>query len=181
MNEHEITRIAEAMNRLRPDWPVASLRTLLNGPDLRDRPRRDVTVALAWVACEAATHTPARVLNAGPWWKAAAIEGAASNRDNPDKAHRCSVCSLSFERCRQVWSDDHDYESAAADHKRSPDAQRAIVQDMKARLELTKPPPPPREHKADPRVAAARAALPDPIPANQPTAEVGTTTKEADA
>ncbi len=52
MNDHEIERIAAAMNMLRPDWPKAQLKTLLKDERITDRPRRDVSVALAWVACE---------------------------------------------------------------------------------------------------------------------------------
>ena len=75
MNENEIDRIAAMGNVLRPDWPLASLRTLLTKHELKVRPRRDVAVALAWIACESATKTPARILEAGPWWIAANAEG----------------------------------------------------------------------------------------------------------
>lgn len=91
MNEHEIDRIASAMNQLRPDWPTKSLRTLLSKPELASRARRDVTVALAWVACETASHTPARVLENGPWWKAAGVTGELTNRHaTPESA--CHTC-----------------------------------------------------------------------------------------
>ena len=75
MNENEIERLAAMGNSLRPDWPLASLKTLLTKHELARRPRRDVAVALAWVACESATKTPARILEAGPWWLAANAEG----------------------------------------------------------------------------------------------------------
>jgi hypothetical protein len=91
MNEHEIERIAAAMNQLRPDWPVKSLRTLLSKPQLANRARRDVTVALAWVACEKDTATPARVLEAGPWWKAAGVEGTLVSR-HPRPEDACGTC-----------------------------------------------------------------------------------------
>ena len=80
MNDHEKDRIAAALNQARPDWPIKSIRTMLDRPQLSDRPRRDVFVALAWIACEPGTATPARVIEAGPWWKAAAAEGALVNR-----------------------------------------------------------------------------------------------------
>lgn len=64
-------RIAAAVNMLRPDWPVASLRTLMGKPELRNRPARDVAVAMTWVACDPRSETPARVLLAGAWWRAA--------------------------------------------------------------------------------------------------------------
>jgi len=92
MIDHEIDRIAAAINRLRPDWPAASLRTLLSGPALRDRPRRDVAVAMTWVACDSATLTPARILEAGPWWKAAAVESPEGTYRHPPRAGRDDEC-----------------------------------------------------------------------------------------
>ncbi len=65
MNENETDRIAAMGNALRPDWPVASLRALLRRPTLANKTRRDMAVALAWVACESETKTPARVAEAG--------------------------------------------------------------------------------------------------------------------
>ena len=82
MNEHEIERIAAAVNVLRPDWPTSSLRTFI-ASRLGSRPRRDVAVALVWVACEPATTTPARVLEIGPWWQAAAADGTTVPRHGP--------------------------------------------------------------------------------------------------
>ena len=114
MNEHERSRIAAAMNAARPDWPTRQLLTLLADERLADRPRRDVFVALAWVACESGTSSPYRVLEAGPWWKAAGIEGTSTQGRNiwPDDAHRCRTCSLPGGQCRQRWANDHDYEPA---------------------------------------------------------------------
>lgn len=114
MNEHEIERIAAAMNQLRPDWPTRSLKTLLSGPKLADRPRRDVTVALAWVACESGTATPARVLEAGPWWRAATIEGNHNAHEPYDDTLFCAVCSEPRARCERKWAGDHQFEPAGA-------------------------------------------------------------------
>lgn len=74
MNDNEIDRIAAMAHALRPDWPLASLRTLLAGDQLRNKSRRDMAVALAWVACENDTKTPKRVVESGPWWHAANVE-----------------------------------------------------------------------------------------------------------
>lgn len=97
MNENERDRIAAAVHNLRPDWPTPSLRTLLDRPQLKDRPRRDVAVALVWVACESQSQTPARVLEAGPWWQAAGIDGAvdggAVTNGYLDPAGSCDTCS----------------------------------------------------------------------------------------
>ena len=130
MNEHEAERIADAMNRLRPDWPVKSLRTLLAKPALANRPRRDVTVALAWVACETATSTPARVLENGPWWRAAAADGAVVRR-HLTAAETCRHCGRSFA------PDCCDFPSREA-VKRDPEANHRIVEAVKAELN---PPP----------------------------------------
>lgn len=110
MNEHDRDRIAAAMNAVRPDWPINSLRTLLDRPQLADRPRRDVFVALAWVACETATATPARVLEAGPWWRAALVDNSGRRLEHLDPRERCKTCAKSQPDCqRNPWGD-HDFE-----------------------------------------------------------------------
>lgn len=106
MNEHEIERIASAMHALRPDWLASSLRTLI-AKKLADRPRRDVAVALTWIACEPNSHTPARVLESGPWWKAAGVEGTASQRDPWDPTRFCHVCQKSA----HIGETDHEFET----------------------------------------------------------------------
>lgn len=95
MNEHEAERIAAAINILRPDWPRKSLVTLIM-TKLAHRPRRDVCVALAWVACESNSHTPARVVEGGPWWKAAAADdGSGTSRMRyPAKAGSPDECRI---------------------------------------------------------------------------------------
>lgn len=112
MNEHEIERIAAAMNQLRPDWPAKQLRTLLADARIADRPRRDVAVALAWVACESGTANPYRVIEAGPWWRAAAIEGQAHQREVLSREERCGICAKPRERCQstRLADDDHEFE-----------------------------------------------------------------------
>jgi len=93
VNDYEAERIAAAINVLRPDWPVRSLVTLLGKDQLKHRPRRDVLIALAWVASETNSHTPARVLEAGPWWKATQAEGATGgNHPHPLRAGDPDEC-----------------------------------------------------------------------------------------
>lgn len=112
MNDHEIERIAAAMHELRPDWPTASLRTLIT-KQLSHKPRRDVCVALAWVACESASATPARVLNEhGPWWRAAAIDESGPAKTY-DRNATCATCGQAKDRCRQLWEGDHEYVTVA--------------------------------------------------------------------
>lgn len=122
MNENERDRIAAAVHQLRPDWPAPSLRTLLDRPALKDRPRRDVAVALAWVACDSKSQTPARVIEPGPWWQAAAIEGtdAGGAARNPfDPAIACDTCSLPEHR--HTPTSGHEFESVI-DARRRQDA-----------------------------------------------------------
>ena len=79
MNRTEIERLAGMANRLRPDWPWKSLVTFIE-VNLTDRAYRDTAVALAYVACDPQTHTPKRVLEAGPWWQ---VGAAAADRPRP--------------------------------------------------------------------------------------------------
>jgi hypothetical protein len=117
MNEHETDRIAAAMHALRPDWPASSIRTLIR-KHLADRPRRDVAVALAWIACEPATATPARVLESGPWWLAAGVDGQTTGRREPyDPAAFCDECGKSEATCRRNTLSGHEFTSAL-DHAR---------------------------------------------------------------
>lgn len=111
MNGHEIERIACALHVARPDWPVAQLRTLITDK-LADRPRRDVFVALAWIASEPATANPYRVLESGPWWIAAAVAGDTTGRRevfNP--AICCGVCSKPNDHRHPK---DHPFEAAVS-------------------------------------------------------------------
>jgi hypothetical protein len=109
MNEHEAARIASAVHHLRPDWPVKSILTLLL-TKLADRPRRDVCVALAWVACESNTATPARVLEQGPWWRAAAVDSAPAGTANTfDRATCCGICSQPERICQSHARPDHEF------------------------------------------------------------------------
>ena len=162
MNEHERERIAEAMNRLRPDWPVKQLKTLLTEPFLADRPRRDVTVALAWVACESGSHTPYRVLESGPWWRAAGVEGAAQRLTPFDANSFCTVCGRLEQSCR-TRPGDHAFESVSARRASVAaagfDVHRIVV-DLKER-EATAEPVEATERvmTPDPRAEAARAGL----------------------
>lgn len=156
MDDHDAQRIAAAMHAARPDWPASSVLTLIR-KKLLDRPRRDVFVAFAWVASEPNSATPARVLEQGPWWRAAGVEGATTGRREwPDDAHRCTVCSLPEARCRQLWQD-HEFIPAS---KRADFDVPRIVADLKGRVTTTAPPTDPQPPTtSDPRADVAREAL----------------------
>ncbi|HKO27578.1 MAG TPA: hypothetical protein VJU80_08990 [Solirubrobacteraceae bacterium] len=155
MNEHEIERIAESMNRLRPDWPVRQLKTLLSDERMVNRPRRDVSVALAWVACESGSSSPYRVLENGPWWKAVAIEGTTATYERFDPNVNCSTCSLPQDRCRRLWADDHPFVSTADYEKkaiRDPERIRRILEAVRGEKTPMREPSqadPVEEHRID--------------------------------
>lgn len=129
MNSNEVERIAAAINRLRPDWPVPSIRTLIN-KHLLDRPRRDVAVALTWIACETASDTPGRVLESGPWWRAVAVDGDTTGRREPyDRTRTCDTCG------RYEHPDtDHRYESVdRANNRRQADRPKPSLRELARR------------------------------------------------
>lgn len=111
MNEHEAQRIAGAIALARPDWPSRQVLTLIE-KHLIDRPRRDVFVALAWIASEKASANPYRVLESGPWWLAAAVDGETTGRREPyDPATFCGICSQPRHRCEANPHNEHDFVS----------------------------------------------------------------------
>lgn len=67
-SDTEIERLAAAANAMRPEWPVQSLRTHLTNHHAA-RPYRDLAVALAYIASDPTTLTPARLKETGPWWR----------------------------------------------------------------------------------------------------------------
>ena len=95
MNESEIQRLAAAANALRPDWPTASLRTFIANK-LADRAYRDAAVAFAWVAADERTKTPARLLEAGPWWQIS-TENGTPRPPKPEQA--CPDCGRHRDKC----------------------------------------------------------------------------------
>ena len=145
MNEHEIQRIAAAMHVARPDWPAASVATLIR-KKLGDRPRRDVFVALAWVASETNSATPARVLESGPWWKAAAADATfthghqqaakvyGSNEGDPREV--CGECGMHRHECeRRAATNGHAFINrldAAKPHVHDEECNAACVRVMEA-------------------------------------------------
>lgn len=146
MNENEQARIADMAHSLRPDWPVASLRTLLARHELANKSRRDVAVALAWVACETETTTPARVIESGPWWRAANVETPDRTiRRPPQKAEECGVHEGEWAySCRCCASDRKAARELAANGPRlTEDEARARIREAieAARARHLSPPP----------------------------------------
>ena len=90
MNQTEAERLAGAIAALRPDWPARSLLTFITR-SLVDRAYRDATIAFVWVATDPTTDSPGRVLEHGPWWRAA--QGVFGARDpEPDAIPDRNTC-----------------------------------------------------------------------------------------
>lgn len=125
MNEHEAQRIAAAISCARPDWPARQVLTLISSK-LADRPRRDVFVALAWVASETDSATPYRVLESGPWWRAAGADATDSGGGAPrtpfDPKTSCDECSQPEHR--HVAHSGHEFVSVHDAMRRRQDAPK---------------------------------------------------------
>lgn len=78
IDQTQAERIAAAANTLRPDWPLTQLMGVLK--QVASRQYRDIAVALTWLACDPDTRSPARILDAGPWWRASVLASPEDNR-----------------------------------------------------------------------------------------------------
>lgn len=97
-SETEIERLAAAANAIRPEWPVRSLVTHLTNHHA-SRAYRDLAVALAYIATDPKTLTPARLKESGPWWRCTEEQSRTPVGrtipcpDHPDQpASRCVRC-----------------------------------------------------------------------------------------
>lgn len=110
--QNRAEKLAASINLLRPEWPIRRIAAVVHKH--RNRPYRDLVVALAWVAGDDNTSGPERVSEDGPWWKAAAADiqfrPSGSHPDNirlvlarsngpggcehgePRGAHFCPLC-----------------------------------------------------------------------------------------
>jgi hypothetical protein len=89
IDQTDAHRLAAMAHALRADWPLRSLVTFIER-DLAARAFRDIAVALAYVACEPNSATPKRLLEAGPWWRAASAPSDQTWRP-PRKDECCPV------------------------------------------------------------------------------------------
>ena len=80
MNPNQARAIAGAISHIRPDWHEVALNSLLAGlpTNLRDRPARDVMLALTWLAYDPDTDKPGRLKLDGPWWHLANAASVAA-------------------------------------------------------------------------------------------------------
>ena len=77
MNKPEAEQIAAAIAAIRPRWLQSSLTTLLGNlpARFRERPARDVHLALLWLAYDPQQDTPRLLREDGPWWNLASLTG----------------------------------------------------------------------------------------------------------
>lgn len=77
MNRNEAEQIALAVSTIRPQWLKTSLVTALGNLPRhhRDKPARDVHLALLWLAYDPQQDTPRLLREDGPWWNLAALTG----------------------------------------------------------------------------------------------------------
>ena len=109
MTKTELARLACAISVHRPDWPEASLRTFLER-NLAHRPYLDVSVALTWVATDPDSQSPARVLEAGPWWAHSRTADIPRNVNTcPDHTHAGirTDARTGQQTCAGCWADSH--------------------------------------------------------------------------
>lgn len=96
----ELERLAAAAHALRPDWPLQSLLTRLTRHHAHTA-YRDLAVALAWVATDPDTKTPARLTEDGPWWHATTTPDVTRTppRRIPCDRHGFPGTDLRCEKC----------------------------------------------------------------------------------
>lgn len=91
MNKPEAEQIAAAISMIRPQWLKTSLVTALGNlpAHLRERPARDVHLALLWLAYDPKQETPRLLREDGPWWNLASMAGPQSQTTEPRILTRC--------------------------------------------------------------------------------------------
>lgn len=91
MEKREAEQIAAAINVIRGDWPTKQIVTILGRH--QHRPARDAMIALAWIAWEPDTISPARIDADGPWWAAGRLAGISEPTYTPPASaeHLCPM------------------------------------------------------------------------------------------
>lgn len=156
ITHHAAERVAAAVNQLRPDWPAASILTLIER-DLTLWALTDLVVALGYIAVDQnsdgswASRTPARVKEDGPWRTVgiahsddfAARERAARELEERRRDNR--VRRAAVDGCRLCDSDGytitgvvctHD-DSGAARAKAGADRARQALQSSRSATMVT--------------------------------------------
>lgn len=119
MDDQQIARLAAVGNALRPDWPVASLRTFL-AKHFTARAYRDVALVLANVATvDPPTDTPQLMLKDWPWQIVATVSRASEAERHPSAvalSDLCAHCGRSETYCRAAVRADDDNHVYATRH-----------------------------------------------------------------
>lgn len=78
ITDNELTRLADMVQALRPEWPSRTTRAFL-ARSMRNRAYADLCAALAVVCADPESTSPARVEQPGPWWQAAKANAGRSS------------------------------------------------------------------------------------------------------
>lgn len=181
MNQHEAAALAGFLEKLRKripgdPWHKPGIENALG--QARHRAQApDLAIAAIAACIEPINRTPAIIGLDGPHWREA-TKPPRPLQVEPNE--RCSVCSQHHDKCRAIWSDDHEFESAATAAKRAAESDPAAVSGaiaaLREDLPVTKPPTPPRtldelaerDLKLKGRVDAVRAQIPKGPPLREP-------------
>lgn len=130
MNKDEATRIAGAVNALRPDWGAHGVLTILADDRLRHRAYGDVAKAFVALALDPASRKPTRIHEDGPWWIAARPDAREVNTSSLIRrplADDCDVCLRPRADHGPGRNDDHEYRqrNASGHGTPMPDEARA--------------------------------------------------------
>jgi hypothetical protein len=113
MNKQEATRIAGAINALRPDWGVSGLMTILGDDRLRSRAYEDMTRTFVALALDPQSAKPTRVFEDGPWWHATTLGRRETNTSSSIRRARhddCGICGYPADRHVVDSLMDHEYQ-----------------------------------------------------------------------
>lgn len=149
LTRQEGERLAQAINALRPDWPLASLITVI--AKRRDRPYLDLALELTFVALDPESKSPARVDHDGPW-KKLRTGSVATQTYRTVSVEECIVCGFGG-----GWAlhgeKDHPFTNPLLKRKSTPPTpdQRAAIDkaiaDAKHAAAAAKEEQPPRERR----------------------------------
>lgn len=126
LTRQEGERLAQAVNAMRPDWPVASLLTLIG--KRKERALMDLALELMYVALDPDTKSPARIDADGPWKRLnhSAVAGPQYRVITDD---HCAICTQPKHMHPLSPTDDHQWEPQHArveSHKPTPEQRAAL-------------------------------------------------------
>lgn len=127
-----------------PRWDQAGVMAAIG--KVKERSLADVILAVIRAADDREAKTPGVISAAGSThWQERGIR--TPRREPYDRGGTCATCSLPHEKCRNVWSDDHEYVSVAEYAKtvnRDPERIRRIIEAVKGEKVPMREPAAPR-------------------------------------